>query len=493
MANDNLSIANFIQVDVTNVPQGAEVPNVNSLALFTTETPNNSNPYGIYLDPTSVGEDFGTDSETYAMALAIFSQTQNILNGGGRLVIIPLESAVSATQGQFVTTNISANLSALIAVTDGDIKVTVDGNAHNLTGLDFTACTTLADIAAVLQTELPDTICSGSATAITIQSKKVGTASTIAMAAVSGGTGTNLAGSGFFNSSAGTATAGANASGETIVEAITRTSSQVQYAPFVTNLEMENAVISSTATAVQALDLIWVHSITSSEDIAGIATANTNAGNSKTRLPLYTISIPSAKLYRAAYAGRGFSVDLAASNAMLNMQAKSLATISPDSGLTQTILANAKAAGVDCYGKFGGLPLLYTSGANSYFDEVYSNLWLQFALQTALLNALATTNTKIPQTEAGMQMLVNAAEAVLNLAVYNAVLGVGLVWNSPNVFGNPADLKRNITDKGYYIYYQPIVLQSQTDRDDRISPTLQIAAKRSGAINTVRSSVIIEA
>lgn len=495
MSSNNLSITNFIQVSVNSVPQGIDEPNPNSLALFTTETPADPlTPFGIYLDPTSVGEDYGTDSETYRMAIAIFSQEFNILNGGGRLVIIPLLSAVSATSGNFVTANISANLAAIIAVDDGDIKITVDGTAHNLTGLNFTNCTTLADVATILQARLVDAIVTATSTQITITSKKVGTDSTVAMAAVSGGTGTNLAGSGLFNAGAGVATGGANADGETIIEALTRTMSQVQYAPFITNLEMEDSVIQDTADAVQALDLIWVHSITSTGDIAGIASDIKKAGDSKTRLLFYSVSIDEAKLARAAYAGRGFSVDFTASESMLTMQAKSLATITPDTGLTQTLLLLIKAAGVDSYGKFGGISALYTSGANGgFFDEIYSNLWLKFAIQTALFNVLLTTSSKIPQTEAGMQKLVNALEQVLNLAVYNNILGVGLTWNSPDTFGNPADLKRNITDNGYYIYYLPIALQLQADRDDRISPTIQIAAKRSGAIQSVSTSVIIEA
>lgn len=494
MTNNNLSVANFVRINVNSVPQGADLPNVNSLALFTTEKP--ANPltvYGIYLDPTSVANDYGTDSETYAMALEIFSQNFNPLNGGGRLVILPYIDAVSADEGDFITANISANLAALTAVDDGDLTVTLNGIDIDLTNLNFTSCTTLVQIAGVLQGYLPDAIVSASATAITVASKTVGTASTVVLTAFAG-TGTDLSGAGLLNTATGSSNAGRNADGETLAEAIVRTQAQVQYAGIITNLEMEEAVIEDNADAIQALDLLWVHSITSTSDIAGIATTLKDAGDSKTRLFLYTISIADAKLARAAYAGRGFSVDFAASNSMITMNAKNLATISPDSGLTQTILADAELAGVDVYGKFGGLTLLYTSGENGgFFDELYSNLWLKFALQTVLLNAQVRTNTKLPQTEAGMQQLVNDTTKLFNQAVSNGVLGLGLTWNSPSVFGNPADLKRNITDTGFYIYYIPIAQQSQIDREGRIAPTLQFAAKRSGAIQHVNGNVIIEA
>ena len=50
-----------------------------------------SNSYGIYTDPISVGNDFGTSSETYYLAQMVFSQNPNILSAGGQLVIYPMQ------------------------------------------------------------------------------------------------------------------------------------------------------------------------------------------------------------------------------------------------------------------------------------------------------------------------------------------------------------------------------------------------------------------
>lgn len=90
-----LSLSNVIQISVSQTPTGLSAFNTSNLALFSSETPDPvfSSGYKIYLEPTEVGQDFGTDSTTYAMALAVFSQNPNILLPGGYLVVIPLESS----------------------------------------------------------------------------------------------------------------------------------------------------------------------------------------------------------------------------------------------------------------------------------------------------------------------------------------------------------------------------------------------------------------
>ena len=90
-----------------------------------------------------------------------------------------------------------------------------------------------------------------------------------------------------------------------------------------------------------------------------------------------------------------------------------------------------------------------------------------------------------------MDGLVNAYSKVCDQAITNQMFGAGNTWNG-TTFGNPIDFNRNITDKGYYIFRQPIAQQSQPDRDDRKAPLVQIAGKESGAIHSSSVQVIIE-
>ena len=62
--------------------------------------------YRVYTDPIQVGLDFGTGSETYAMAQEVFSQSPNILSGGGQLVIYPMTSADTLSTAIFAITQL---------------------------------------------------------------------------------------------------------------------------------------------------------------------------------------------------------------------------------------------------------------------------------------------------------------------------------------------------------------------------------------------------
>lgn len=105
----DLSLNNVIEISVSAAQTGVGNYNVNNIGLFTTESPGSSfgiAGYSIYLDPTQVGVDFGTNSETYAMANDIFSQQPNMLAGGGYLAILPyggsgetLDAAILRTVG----------------------------------------------------------------------------------------------------------------------------------------------------------------------------------------------------------------------------------------------------------------------------------------------------------------------------------------------------------------------------------------------------------
>lgn len=491
MTAQTLPLSNVINVTITTTPQGLTAKNVNSLALFTTELPSNSDIYNIYVSASSVASAFGSGSITAAMANAIFAQTPNILSGGGRLVVIPLQHSVSATTGNIVTADISLNITNIIGVTNGNIKVTLNGTDHNLANLDFTRATNMTSIAAVLQAALPDAIVTNNSTTITITSKKVGAVSSVALAVYAGG-GTDLAGSGYLKASSATAVGGANASGETIATAIGRTEAAVDYVGVITNLNMEDAVIATTAAAIQGRDMMYLQNVSSSEDILGIGKTIKDASETRTRILIYTPSIASANLEKAAYAGRGFSTDFTGSNTSSTMNLKKLATIDPDTGLTETIYTGCQTEGLDMYASTAGFAGILSTGGNDYFDNPYSDLALKFALEVAGFNFLAQTNTKVPQTETGMNGLKSAYSQVLEQFVTNGSVAPGS-WTSSETFGDPVIFKQNILTRGYYIYSQPIVQQSSVQRDAREAPLVQIAVKRAGAIQSSDVLVIINA
>lgn len=487
---NELSINNIIRVTVQGVQRSIGVKNVNELALFTTETPNSSDPYLIAIDPSAVTQAYGTDSLTAKMANNIFAQNMNVNSGRGYLVVIPMINASSATAGSFTTGSIG-QISGFNEVDNGALKITVDGgDAVEYTGLNFAACTTVADVAQVLSNAIKSVIITTDGSAITFTSKKVGaTDSSVVLS--SGTSGTDITTATYLNITAGETTAGTNASGETLPEAIERAKALVRFTGVISNLAMQDAAVATTSAYINAGDFIWVAPFSSTGEIEGAIKTVKNAGQTKTRCFLYTAGVEEAQLAAAAYAGRAFSTNFSGSQTSQTMQLKTLVNVTPDEGITQTDYTKALAAGADMYVSFEGDAGVACGKGNSYFDVVYENLALKFASQAALYNVLKTAGSKIPQTETGMSSLRNAQGNVCLQFVRNGVLAPGK-WNSPQTFGDPETFKKNIQDNGWYIYSTPIALQSQSEREQRIAPLIQCACKRSGAIHEADLMILVE-
>ena len=196
------------------------------------------------------------------------------------------------------------------------------------------------------------------------------------------------------------------------------------------------------------------------------------------------------QIFAAAYAGRALSTDFSGSLTAATMHLKRLVGITPDKSMGQTQLNLAITAGVDTYVNIAGMPELFTSGGNDFFDNVYNLLWFAFALQTAGFNYLAQSNTKIPQTESAMAGLRDAYRRICEQAKTAGVIAGGS-WTAPDTFGDPESLYRNVADLGYYMYSQPVVQQPSADREARKAPVVQIAAKMAGAVHS--SNVIVNA
>lgn len=278
---------------------------------------------------------------------------------------------------------------------------------------------------------------------------------------------------------------------ETLDAAITRTQDLVQYFGLMSTQIESGADMQDAAAVVQALNKIafFVQKASASIDPGGDLDDLRTGGFTQSRGLFYGSSADLDALeMQAAYAGRALSVNFSGSNTTATMHLKNLIGIQPDDSMTQTLLNKAKAAGADVYASFQGVPKVYTSGANSFFDQVYNLQWFVGALQVAGFNFLAQSSTKIPQTEAGMDGLKGAYRAVCEQAVTNQYSAPG-TWNSPTTFGNQADLLQNIAQRGYYIYSVPVSQQLQVDRAARVAPLVQIAIKEAGAIQS--STVIV--
>lgn len=229
--------------------------------------------------------------------------------------------------------------------------------------------------------------------------------------------------------------------------------------------------------------------LTASLNAGGLFFLISAANESYARCLLYTLSDQlHARLMAAAYFGRAMSTDFSGSATCQTMQGKDLVGILPDPGITQTVLNLCETVGADVYANIAGLPKVFSTGGNDFFDQPYNLMWFVFALQVAGANVIFETSTKIPQTEPGIAVLRSAYIGVLKQGVVNGYIAPG-AWNSPERFGNPDDLIRNVLQTGFYLYSQPVNQQSQTLRQARKAPLIQIAAKEAGAVQS--SDVVV--
>lgn len=370
----------IIDVSIQGTPSFLNAPNINTVALISSETPawSPAEAYRIYTSVGDVTTDFGSGSKAETIATAFFAQNPNPLDSGGYFVIIPLITADSGVYQAAIVRTLN---------TVFYFGILIDVDAHTIeSGSQF------ANLASYVQT-LDKMLFVASATVADFQSSGI-----------------------FYN----------------------------------------------VQQAVQTNVRCIYYSDTVGDDTPAFA---------------------------AAYASRGLSTAWDGSLTAQTMNLKQIANFNPDQTLTTTYLTQVQAAGVDVYPSFGGDPGLYTSGENGWFDQIYGQYWLKFALQAAGYNFLGQTNTKIPQTEVGMTGLKGAYMTVLSQGVNNGFMAPG-AWTGAAPFGNSADLVRCVADKGWYIYSQPVADQSPTDRNDRKAPLVQIAAKLAGAIQS--SQVIVQ-
>ena len=383
-ATASLALSNVIQVSLLAPGPQLGVPNMSALAFITQATAPSSwsagQVFGVYVNPQGVATDWGSTSDMYNMAIAVFSQNANILTGGGYLVIVPR-----------------------------------------------------------------------------LQSPSL----------------------------------------ESVVACLTRVAPLIFFEGFCIDQELGAAVSTFLAIAAyaQANKQLFFYCSSNIADLnpGSLLDQARTSSDTYTRCLYYGGALPNSQtqVFAAAYAGRGMSVNFNGAGTMLSMQLQTLATIEPDQTISQTALTAAGVAGVDVYVSISGIPCVFTSGANLFYDQAYARTWLQFALSVAGFNYLknaAAVPGKIPQTESGMNGLKDAYAQVYNQGVTNGYMAPG-TWTLPFSFGDPAKFAANIAAQGWYQVSQPVSQQAPANRALRQAPLVQAAVQEAGAINS--SSLII--
>jgi hypothetical protein len=253
----------------------------------------------------------------------------------------------------------------------------------------------------------------------------------------------------------------------------------------------------AVSSFVEALNPTRMHGVTTSNS-GSISSLVTNDLGSLMQAAGYNqsmIQYSSTTPYAiASMFGRMFSVDFTAQNSTIELMYRQQPGVTAEN-LTDTQANALQAKNINVYASYANGTSMIQYGvlsSGNFIDQTWGLDWFKNALQTAAFNLLYTAQTKIPQTDAGQNLLTGACSAVCGNqpggAVFNGLAGSG-TWNSSTVFGSLQE--GQFLPLGFYIYAPSVDLQSESQRAARIAPTTQIALKLAGAFQTANVVVSV--
>lgn len=496
-----LSVNRIVNVSVTLSPKAAQRRGFGVLCILgDSDILTAIEGYRSYSDADSVAADFGTDAPETLAAQAYYSQSPQPSD----LLIARWFNKASA--GCLYGGNPDQTFSNL-QVSDGSLKIAIDGQDQTLTAIDTTGAESLKDIADILTTKLTDkaTVAVSSGRFV-ITSKTTGASSKVGFATTAG-SGTDLSSLLGLTEGKGAKTSDGLASQETIHEALSRLLSKYGrvFYGFITatTAKVSDDDIFQIAQTIESAKDSHIYAITLTDsslmDTAYTAESNDIAsklmrGQYTRTISFYSDYVPDDSAYRlnpylnASALGRMFTVNFEGYRTMITLKFKQAPSLQP-SNLDETQATNLEARNINVYTIYDNDTYIIEQGvmaSGMYADERHGADWLQNAVQTDVYNVLYQNN-KIDQTDDGIGRLIAAIAKTMRKAVQNGMLAPG-VWNASG-FGS---LKEGDTlEDGFYIYADSVNNQNQADREARKSPPIQVAAKLAGAIHSVDVSITL--
>ena len=484
--SQGLSIGDVVNVSVVMSPLAAAVRNFGALLILgSSDVIDTTERIRTYSTLDAVASDFGNAAPEYLAADLYFSQSpQPSTLYVGRY-------AQTATSGKLIGPTLSASqqtLTNFTSVTTGAIDIMIDGVAADETAISFAGDASLNAVAATLTTAM-----AGVATVtwdatyqrFTVTSATTGSTSSVAFATAPGA-GVDIAPLFGFQSTQGGRLAAGSAV-ETLLEGVQACADKstdwygLYCAPVTPQADADTLAVAAYVEAANPSRIFGV--TTQAAAVVDPAQSSDIASQLKALLYKRTfIQYSSSSPYAAASLfGRAFTVDFTAQNSTITLKFKQEPGVAAET-LSESQAAALTAKNCNAFINYNNATAIIQQGVmcNGYFfDEVHGLDWLQNQAQTNIFNALYTSPTKIPQTDAGINVLVTTMDSTCEAGVNNGLVAPG-VWTGPAV---GALTSGQTLAKGYYNYAAPISTQSSADRAARKAPVIQCAVKLAGAVH----------
>lgn len=486
-------ISDFVTVNASII-SGGLLRRDFGLTLFVTtdDTLPTGDPIRIYKDLNSVKADFAEGSEPFDAAEIYFEQSpfpKNLLIGRWVDTAVPAELISGVNDFDILPT--------LAGISDGSLQI----NAVDVTGIDFSSVLSYNDVATILQTEIsaavtPVTVTfDATTTTLKIETVATGITATLTYAttAASGTDVSNLLK--FDTATASTLSQGANA--QTIEEAMDNflaidpafyfitggaslrdTTAQIDLAQWVIDQAPQNTFIYyAESTDPQTL----VTDDATSNFALLFAQASSRVSGDYTSL-VPQVSSLSGPYLSASSAARLSSVDFGAEDSVINAAFKDRPGMSPIT-LTDSQAFELDRKLTNRYVSVGGgtasptinniYVLGYTFAENIKVTTQYGLDWFVNAIQIDVFDLLKQEDI-VTQTIIGQAKIKATIENVCRQAITNGFLAPGIasdiaIAQIKQITGNS---KFNGTlSKGYLVYAQQLSTLSETDRlNDKLPP-----------------------
>jgi len=445
----------------------------------------------IYYSLASVGTDFGTSAPEYLAATAWFNQSpQPTSLTIGRW-------AKTATHGQLICgVPLIANqsVSAWTPVTAGSLKVTIDGGAaQTVTGLNFSAQTTMAGVASIIQAGITGATVVWDAVYkrfVISSTGTAGTGSTVSFLTAAG-SGTDITAMMMGLSTSSGAYVANGIAAETALAAVTlfdtRYSDQWYGLAVPEGVDADHLAI---AGYIEGTTASHMYALTHSESAVLNSGDTSNISYQLQQLGYnHTFSQYSSTNGYAAVSllARMLTTIWTGNNTAITAMYKQEPGVVAEQ-LTTTQIANLESYYCNVFVAYNNATNIIENGkvaSGQYIDTIIGVDWLKSTIQTNVYNLLYTSTTKIPQTDAGMNQIATVIEAACQQGVTNGLLAPG-PWSG----GGFGQIKQNdYLPKGFYVYTPPISSQAAAQRANRISVPFQIAARLAGAVHTASLTI----
>lgn len=481
-----LPVSDLVSVDINLSPQGVSELTFGILMICgDSNVISGSERFRSYTSINQVASDFGTSATEYLAALNYFNQKpqpKTLMIGRW------LRTATSGFLPGEILNATQQTLANFTAVTSGGFHVTIDGGSPlSITGLNFSAAANLNAVAALVQAALTGATCTWTGSQFVITSTSTGTSSTVSFATPPA-SGTDI------STLLGLTAAVAlplvpGFAAETPVQCVAALIDAsplwygLMFAASTQPTDSQNLAVAALIEA-QSMTRLFGVTITNSNCLSSAVTSDLGSELKALNYNQSMTQYSSSSLYAiASLFGRAFSVNFQSNSSTITLMYKQEPGIVAEN-LTESQASVLKSKNINVFVAYVNGTMIIQYGvvaSGEFIDTIQGVDWLQNAIQTEVYNLLYTSTTKIPQTDAGVNQLVNAISAACQQGVANGLIGPG-TWNASG-FGQL--VQGQYLNTGYYIYATPLALQSEADRAARIAPPIQVAVKLAGAIQLV--------